>query len=333
MFSTPAKRRKVSPSESIPVDASNTEGAPEGQSIQTTPKPPSYLSPTKASLARFNPDILRRSASHSPEKDNIGPVDNGSAIDDLDEIRRHRIALFEEKAAATNAIPDSQRGENGEVLEVERVGLSQPLRRKSHSQEMLWSDHGSENNAQSSFPFRTSQIPDDSERILSLEGQARVEQDRFQAARLLSRLIPLDEGEPELPPTPVELGLEMKAPPPSGILSSSPSSRSSQRKKRKVSEGVRSSPLKPKDRRPDLDSEMEGVPLLSLRPKVPEFSEEVLRKLRLKDELTAQLDKLKEEVEMLEAEIRGDRYEGTQPLAMTEQDLLYAKSLDYLCIN
>jgi len=52
--------------------------------------------------------------------------------------------------------------------------------------------------------------------------------------------------------------------------------------------------------------DVDGVPLRSLRPKQPEFSEEVLKKQRLRDELAAQLERLKGEVEMLEKEVRGD---------------------------
>jgi len=70
---------------------------------------------------------------------------------------------------------------------------------------------------------------------------------------------------------------------------------------------------------------MGAAPLLLLRPKAPEFSEEVLEKQRLKDELAAQLDQLKIEVEKLEAEVRGEGTSNEMILDVeeAEKDLMY----------
>ncbi|KAI1446049.1 hypothetical protein F5Y02DRAFT_408074 [Annulohypoxylon stygium] len=72
------KRRKTSPTTSVPVgdsDAPPTLNSPARRPPRQ--RRPSFASPTKASLARSNPDILeRRSASRAPETGN----DTGAAI-------------------------------------------------------------------------------------------------------------------------------------------------------------------------------------------------------------------------------------------------------------
>src|SRR6266516_6678562 len=63
MASSPPNRRKTSPLTSIPVDAPTTPrqaSAPLRDELRTTPGRASYLSPTKASLARHNPHLLQR---------------------------------------------------------------------------------------------------------------------------------------------------------------------------------------------------------------------------------------------------------------------------------
>lgn len=59
MESPSPKRRKTSPSTSFDVDASNSSIRPQSHDGRaTTPSKASYLAPTKASLARFNPNLL-----------------------------------------------------------------------------------------------------------------------------------------------------------------------------------------------------------------------------------------------------------------------------------
>ena len=66
--SGPAKKRKTSPSTSIPIDVPATpSGIPALQrdGAKTLPGRPSFASPTKASLSRHNPQLLRPSSSGS----------------------------------------------------------------------------------------------------------------------------------------------------------------------------------------------------------------------------------------------------------------------------
>lgn len=67
------KRRRTSPRTSLEIEASNSP--PERQAT-TRRKRPSFASPTKASLARHNPQILERRRSQSPQK---GPATNSRA--------------------------------------------------------------------------------------------------------------------------------------------------------------------------------------------------------------------------------------------------------------
>lgn len=75
MESSPSKRRKLSPTTSIPVDATVTPSRipiPK-DTTKTLPHRPSFASPTKASIARYNPQLLKppssvRSRSGSPAR-------------------------------------------------------------------------------------------------------------------------------------------------------------------------------------------------------------------------------------------------------------------------
>lgn len=65
MESSPSKRRKISPRISVPVDATGTPSRipVRRESTQTLTHRPSFASPTRASLARHNPQLLNRLSS------------------------------------------------------------------------------------------------------------------------------------------------------------------------------------------------------------------------------------------------------------------------------
>jgi hypothetical protein len=67
MADSPAKRRKTSPTTSVPINASNTPSRipiPSRDTTRNTPSSrPSFASPTKASLSRHNPQLLNRPSS------------------------------------------------------------------------------------------------------------------------------------------------------------------------------------------------------------------------------------------------------------------------------
>ncbi|KAK8097850.1 uncharacterized protein PG998_013336 [Apiospora kogelbergensis] len=60
MEASAPKRRKTSPSTSVPVGTSNAPGNARTTTPETSPRRPSFASPTKSSLARANPEVLER---------------------------------------------------------------------------------------------------------------------------------------------------------------------------------------------------------------------------------------------------------------------------------
>lgn len=138
-----------------------------------------------------------------------------------------------------------------------------------------------------------------------------------------------EEDEPELPPTPTQLGLEALLQRPKGRLSSSnlsssPSRRTEKRNDREAGVALTSSPLKPRDPRP--------APLAQLviqnhsYIRLENREEENLQpKRKLKNELAAQLERLQKEVSRLEEEVaRPGKRNGATADAKAEGELLYA---------
>ncbi|PVH83237.1 hypothetical protein DL98DRAFT_559055 [Cadophora sp. DSE1049] len=80
MADSAAKRRKTSPTTSIPIDAPTTPSripGPRKDGPQSTSRRPSFASPTKASLSRHNPQLLNRPASSG------GPGNPGKDLQDV----------------------------------------------------------------------------------------------------------------------------------------------------------------------------------------------------------------------------------------------------------
>ncbi|TAQ86726.1 hypothetical protein B7494_g4933 [Chlorociboria aeruginascens] len=76
-----AKRRKTSPTTSIPVDAPNTPRRIPIRSQNLPSKRPSFASPTKASIARHNPQLLARatfSGNNAERPGSRGSLQDGS---------------------------------------------------------------------------------------------------------------------------------------------------------------------------------------------------------------------------------------------------------------
>lgn len=99
--------------------------------------------------------------------------------------------------------------------------------------------------------------------------------------------------EPELPPTPTQLGLEKAPDRPRALLSSSPSSRYEKRMKRKATDTLQGSPLKglkfqPRNREEASVSDTSSVD--------GEMSAAALDKRKLRKSLTAELQRLKDDV-------------------------------------
>ncbi|KKA22044.1 hypothetical protein T310_3934 [Rasamsonia emersonii CBS 393.64] len=120
-----------------------------------------------------------------------------------------------------------------------------------------------------------------------------------------------EDGEPDLPPTPTELGLEKRPERPRGLLSS-PSAHYEKRKNRR--EGLRPSTLRlgHVELSPEDNKSQDDTP------------EEVRQKQKQRDELAAQLERLKAEVVQLESWAqRTERpFDGPEPDADAVRNLI-----------
>lgn len=134
-----------------------------------------------------------------------------------------------------------------------------------------------------------------------------------------------DPEEPELPPTPTELGLEPPPERPKGLLFSSPSRRA----RKKGGSSVKSSPLKPRDPPPEKPPDNVFSPRLKAAPLEPakrlDVDEGLSSKQKERDKLSKQLHSLQADVARLEGEVARTRDSApADPRSQEEVDeLLY----------
>lgn len=105
-------------------------------------------------------------------------------------------------------------------------------------------------------------------------------------------------NEPELPPTPTQLGLEDPPDRQGGLMSSSPSTRQGRRARRRTTDFFQPSPLAfdPGGTLGEVEEPSNKGPPLVEEP----VSEEVVKKRRLRTELSAELQQLKDDINELE---------------------------------
>ena len=259
MDATSSKRRKLSHPPPDPDERGSRSPSKSRDERPPTPNRASYMSPTKASLARFNPDLLQRPRSagaRSPERSlNLqNPVASPR--------RLNPIPL--RPATPTRPIerPAGSPVRAGGVSPTRRTqsiggGLAMPARRQSRSPEKLSAptaimgargEGGAGGGGREVRPSKTTQqmgapavgSKSATEDLLSKISPAQTKAQRGQQYR--GKNPPRTEPkEPELPPTPEELGLQPQPERPQGLLSSSPSHRAAQRRA-----AAKSSPLKPR---------------------------------------------------------------------------------------
>ncbi|KAI9881304.1 MAG: hypothetical protein M1830_005591 [Pleopsidium flavum] len=348
--SSPAKRRKTTPTTSVAVDASNTVNLTPGRNGQvTTPNRASFMSPTKASLARFNPGLLPR--PQSAGKGAQRPRSQGNAVPPQDSTpRRPRSAHGGESMVNRNAISPRPatpgRDQDGGARTLMRragtaspkrkrhflgVGISAAPRRRSRtpgqsSSPAKVSKPLEESIIAASPPEAANETQDVAQKSIDgqlgqeLQGSAERRSARAsQAHETLDASRVAEEGEQLLPLTPTQMGLAAPPEPPKGLLHSP-----SRRPKRKKISGVKSSPLRLLD--PPLEILPKKPRRISTRireltrasdtereAKLEEPSGEVLQKQRIRDELRIQLQNLQEDVALCEREIERDHESDSLP--------------------
>ena len=220
MDSSPAKRRKLSPTKSLPLSTLKSQQKLIGQDGgRLTSHRPLYMSPTKASLARFNPHLLPRSTSVEFQKPDCRAHPAGS--------RRARTADY---------IAHFENGENTRSMgaRVALNGITKASKRDkstfAHGTPSKLPRSETTKNAADHAPNAADPVTPTQKDLGAVSAAARTYESR----------------EPSLPSTPSQLGLEPPPEKPKGLLFYSPSKRPS-----RIDRSMKkTSPLKPRDLSP-----------------------------------------------------------------------------------
>ncbi|KAH8808532.1 hypothetical protein F5884DRAFT_792545 [Xylogone sp. PMI_703] len=127
MAESPSKRRKTSPTTSVPVDAPTTptrNSALRQDGARTFSARPSFASPTRASLARHNPQLLNRATSPRKATERSGYVENSVPAGLYGDENRGRQPTTSESASEVNNDIDTALTETSQF----------PARRQSRSE-------------------------------------------------------------------------------------------------------------------------------------------------------------------------------------------------------
>ena len=323
MESLPSKRRKTSPLTHIsitPQDGQTRTTLQDGE--QSSRFRASFMSPTKASLARFNPSLLPPfnaseplrprsqwvdSEGLTPQTPHSGTTEPNSTLGKLlaapirsvngqglgaTPRRRSKTPGKEYIPNGNKQIPDSRTSPPLEAREEARIEINghRAIEHKGEALLMTSTVVGAPD-------IRTSgaQPPSESPHLPSTPTHRGAPVQR-------SRMGFSDDGEPSLPSTPVHLGLEVPVGRPNGRLLSSPH----RRPKTNTTSAARSSPLKPKDTETKLSVGVStGVPS-KLGPRVyintmpqPPPNPHKTEQLRIKDTLV----KLESQLQDIEARL------------------------------
>ena len=232
MDSTPRKRRRLT--------ATQPRSARDSNTVPQNDAPPlgvSYRSPTRASLSRFNSNLLfGQSASNNADGDSTTTRIRSGAYRLNPTALRSRVAaprLSASPTRETSSSPSRRAQATREFID---------RRRKSSLTQIRPSVSGHEGQQEQDAE---TQIQEEAERSLMEEEKLaesvlrKAKRNRTTMAASMPQLS-REQEDPELPPTPVQLGLETRPPPPAGILSSSPQRKGAGRKA-----VFKKSPLKP----------------------------------------------------------------------------------------
>lgn len=317
MDTIPSKRRRITGSYSIPAgDPINTNA--DGYNDESQRRA-SYKAPTKASIARYNPNLLAERVSIS-----TGDVKMDSATSSLrGPPRGLNPTALRPKMTAPRLSASPTRGTSSSPSRRIRASVSLPAR-------------GSTSARESGLNIEVAQA-DAVERSLIEEEKLvesvhrRGKRSRLGQTELMSSMT-RNLPEPELPPTPAQLGLEPRPQSPVGVLSSSPRTKGQARKVI-----FRSSPLKPKSmpeeiaasskaREPETsDQYRAGIPQEALKDNAKDQEDildndpEVLERRQRLDQLAKQLQMLQSDVGFLHLQIR--RYQEKPAQGITQSNL------------
>ncbi|KAF3386111.1 hypothetical protein F1880_000040 [Penicillium rolfsii] len=301
-MNSPPKRRRTGEGLDVSIGASQP---PAFRRESRSPSRASFQSPTRASLARSHPEVLERALSRSPSRQspsrdsqNKQPAQDDARNVGLRDRKALRPSLNPSsplKAPRTSASPmlfSPSRRPSG------IQAFSKPPRRLSKRISAADFVFGSPVRKQAKPPQPRENLSNTPEGQLALElstatHDADVDVD-MDTNDLGGGMMDDDDDslEPDLPPTPTQLGL-VKAPDrPRRLLSSSPSARHEKRMKRQATDTLQGSPLKSlKFQSPTQESAYDDTSITQ-----ENVSAAVFEKHKSRKNLEAELQRLRNEV-------------------------------------
>ncbi|GIC94776.1 uncharacterized protein Aud_002105 [Aspergillus udagawae] len=275
---------------------------------------PTFQAPTKASLARSHLEILERSHNKSPGKDQTQGDQQKQAETGVFGLRDRKAFRPSLASTASPIRAARQAGDARSPFSTRRSSgiqaFAAPPRRVSRkitpADFVFGSPANLPNNARNAEPINT---PEDqlASELGSATGEVNVSIDSEQPS------LHEEFEEPDLPPTPTQLGLENPPERPRGLLSSSPSTQPGRFRTRRTGDLLEKSPSKL--RRVDYGSQTNDLSGLGVIVSKESLPEPVVKKQKLKRELSADLSKLKEDIAELESwsERLGQEHETIEP--------------------
>lgn len=326
---SPPKRRKTGENTGVAVGASQSL-APRDE---TRSGPPSFQSPTRSSLARSHPDVLERALSRSPSR---RPASRGSQRDRSEQPDSRAVGLRDRKALRPSLGPSSplkapRASVDAPILSPSRrasgiEAFSKPARRLS--KKIVPGDFTFGSPVRKEMPPPQQDTP---ESQLARELGSATKEPEFEGDTGIGVDNSFDDEdplEPELPPTPTQLGLEKAPDRPMGPLSSSPTARHEKRMKRRIVERLQPSPLKSlKFQTPSIEESSDDGSVAQ-----DEMTPAVLEKQKLRKSLAAELRSLKDDVGELtkwtgrvesDANLTGDTKDLNKFLTLLSEESSY----------
>ena len=226
--SSPSKKRKLSPTRAVAIPPAGGEPSqPTGADVN---HPPTFTSPTKSSPARFHPSLLppkasSRSVAGSPDRrrKSLSPFRPGAKTLEASE----RAAT----SSPTRKSPGTKGAAHADTTKSQSIGRTTKLQSKFRPTQSADPAARQDAAVVGSKTARSARV----ESTTSTRGSDR------DAARRAAEASSGRE-EPELPPTPEQLGLEPPSKSPKGLASSSPLKAKGNRQPG----ASESSPLKPR---------------------------------------------------------------------------------------
>ncbi|KAL3248117.1 hypothetical protein ABHI18_012159 [Aspergillus niger] len=274
-------------------DPAPSQDDPQQRTIQRT----SYQAPTRASLARSHPTLLETDNNKSPARSMQKPNQARSRALGLRDRKALRPSLTS-TASPLGSLKGSKQSPVSSLSGRRSSGLAAfaaPPRRVSTritASDLMFRSPSASQQSTEKVPPPT----DTPENQLASElDSATGDIDANEALQQPSFQDILDE--PDLPPTPTQLGLERPPGRPKGLLSSSPSSQPGKWGRRRNTDGREQSPSKL--RKVDYGEAGESAEsgLLLDRTSLPE---EILMKRKLKNKLASELQQLRKDISELE---------------------------------